>query len=102
MNTEPENSVAPVPDGVDGQPSTLSPAITLESLQYQLRHAETHIVHLEQKCSDLSATVSRVDANMERFLSAIKQAATMAMNNPMAKAMMPKEMRNALKEMGIE
>lgn len=105
MSTDQNQS--PVPDEPDvSAPSGSS--LTLEHLcndvtllQHQLRHAEHHIVTLEAKNSQLEHDVRHVQLEMKRFLEALSGAAAMVLKNPMAKAMMPKEIRQKFEELGI-
>jgi hypothetical protein len=59
---------------------------------------EERLVVIEARMCALEKQVAELTVDRDRFLNALKGAAEMALSNNVASAMMPKEMRNVLKE----
>jgi hypothetical protein len=51
----------------------------------------------EQELADLQARVESLEQDRERFMKAFRGAIAMLMENPMASAMMPKDMKRDLR-----
>jgi hypothetical protein len=52
---------------------------------------------MEEKLRELEARVASLEQDRERFMKAMRGALQMMLENPMASAMMPKEMKRDLR-----
>ena len=87
MSTSTESPILSGPASDSGPGTPIKIPLSLEGLQ----------IRVENEGNELRSRIQSLENDRERFLKALRGAVGMLLENPMASAMMPKEMKRDLR-----